>query len=149
MHMHIHTSTYAQIYIYIYIYIYKRGTGWQAGKNYDSVPNWTSLSPTGHRPCGTPLVTAWPGLRQVGAKCGLSTVVSFKSEAVCHQLREPRCFGKTPQKPHFSVISAGTRPQLSGKGGRGGHGDYASWTQTAPFVRLITVDGPPFVPHRA
>ncbi len=32
----------SDIYIYIYIYICKRGTGWQAGKNYDSVP-------TGHR----------------------------------------------------------------------------------------------------
>ena len=102
-----------------HIYIYMRGTGWQAGENYDTDPNWTSLTRTGHRPCRTPLVTAWPGLRQVGAKCGLSVVVSLKSEAVCHQLRATPVLGHSASKTTFSVISTGTRPQLSRKGGAG------------------------------
>jgi hypothetical protein len=40
--------------------------------------------------------------------------------------------GRAPQESHFSVISTGTRPQLSGKGSRkgmrDGRGDYGSWT---------------------
>ena len=40
--------------------------------------------------------------------------------------------GRAPQESHFSVISTGTRPQLSGKGSRkgmrDGRGNYGSWT---------------------
>ena len=99
------------------MYIYKRGTGWQAGKNYDTVPKRTSLSPRGHRPCGTPLVTAWPGLRQVGAKCGLFTVVSFKSEAVCHQLRAAPVLWQNPSKTTFFGNLGGYAAATLRKGG--------------------------------
>ncbi len=136
-------------YKYIYIYIYKRGTGWQAGENYDTVPNWTSLSPTGRRPCRTPLVTVWPGLPQVGAQCGVSTVVSFKREAVCHPFRGAPVLWQNLSKTTFFGNLGWYAASTLRIGVRDGHGDCLSWTHTPPLVRLITMDRPHFVTHGA
>ena len=122
--------------VHLCIYIYKRGTGWQAGENYDTAPHWESPPPIGNCPCRTPLVTAWPGLPQVGAQCGLSTVVSFKREAVCHPFRGAPVLWQNLSKTTFFGNLGWYAAATLRKGVRDGHGDYASWTQTPPLLRV-------------
>ena len=81
-------------------------------------------------------MTAWPGLPQVGAKCGLSTVVSFKREAVCHPLRGAPVLWQNLSKTTFFGNLGWYAAATLRKGVRDGHGDYASWTQTPPLLRV-------------
>ena len=79
-------------------------------------------------------MTAWPGLRQVGAKCGLSVVVSFKSEAVCHQLRATPVLGHSASKTTFFGNLEGSAVATLRKGGEG-------WSRG---IRELDTNGPSF-----
>ncbi len=136
-----------QMYIYIYIYA---GNGVAGRQKLEHCPQADIAVPKGTSPLRDPVGDR---LARAASGWGQNAVYpswfASKARPSVTNCVQPRGWGIAPQKPHFSVISTGTRPQLSGKGGRDGHGEYASWTQTAPLVKVITTDRPPFVPHGA
>ena len=79
-------------------------------------------------------MTAWPGLGQVVAKGVPYVVVSFKTEAVCHQLRAAPVLWQNPSKTTFFCNFDGYTAASLRKGREG-------WSRG---IRELDTNGPSF-----